>query len=426
MIILPAIDLRHGRCVMLHKGDPKTEVIVGEDPAQMARHWVEQGAEWLHVVNLDGALEIDRPQIDSVGRPSNILVKKLNSQIPEDGNQFTHYSSALDDLPINLRRLHEIRNAVTQPIQFGGGLRTLEDIELALLLGANRVVLGTVAVENPDLVAAAIRRWGADKIAVGLDAKECKVATHGWQRTSKISAVELGHHMHAIGVRRVLYTDIDRDGMLSGANVEATSRLGDTTDLRVIAGGGVANLEDIEQLKAHEHYNIEGVVVGTSIYNGDLDLAKAIEIGKRPLVRHSAGLIPFRMTESRPEFLLLFNLFLEQWQFPRGGLGRSENHTSCAAREFIEETGMQIKQMHHKCRTTLEYTTTIRGYNIERTIVYFLAEVYPSEIRFGNENHCEARWVPYQEAWELLTETSPEQLPALDGVMGYLAERGQI
>ncbi len=426
MIILPAIDLRRGRCVMLHKGDPNTEVVVGNDPAQMARHWAEQGAEWLHVVNLDGALEIERPQIESVGRPSNILVQQINSEISESGGAFAQYPSALEELPVNLRCLHEMRKAVTLPIQFGGGLRTLEDIELALSLGANRVVLGTVAVENPDLVASAIRRWGADKIVVGLDAKDCKVATHGWQRTSKVTSIELGHHMHAVGVRRVLYTDIERDGMLSGANVEATSRLGDTTGLHVIAGGGVASLEHIEQLKAYEHYNIEGVVVGTAIYNGDLDLAQAIAIGQRPLVHHSAGLIPFRQTERGPEFLLLFNLFFEQWQFPRGCMERSENHTSCAAREFIEETGMQIKQMHHDCHTTLEYVATIRGYSMERTIVYFLAEVFSSEVRLGNENHCEARWVPYQEAWELLTETSPEQLPALDNVMAYLSQNGHI
>lgn len=426
MIIFPAIDLRHGRCVMLYKGDPATEVVVGDDPAQMARHLAEQGAEWLHIVNLDGALEFERPRLESIGNPSNIRIQKLNRQMSVGEDQFTSYPPELETLPINLQRLHEIRKAVTLPIQFGGGLRTMEDIELALALGANRVVLGTVAVENPDLVAAAIRRWGAEQIVISLDAKDCKVATHGWQRTSKVTAIELGHHMHAIGVRRVLYTDIERDGMLNGANIESTSRLGDTTDLHVIAGGGIANLQHIEELKAFEHYNIEGVVVGTSIYNGDLDLSKAVDIGHRPLVRHSAGLVPYRKTVTGPEFLLLFNLFFDHWQFPRGGMERSENHTSCAAREFIEETGMQIKQMHHDCRTTLEYVTTIRGYSIERTIVYFLAEIHSSEIRLGNENHCEARWVPYQEAWELLTETSPEQLPALDNVMEYLTTNGLI
>lgn len=392
MIIYPAIDLRRGRCVRLRQGDPNAETVFGEDPAAMARHWVSQGAEWLHVVNLDGALGATQDQL----------------------------SGEEDNLPINLRRLVEIRRAVDIPIQFGGGMRTLEDIHLALELGATRVVLGTVAVEKPRLVSEAIERWGADRIVVGIDARDGKVATHGWQETSGIDMVDLGHQMHALGVRRVVYTDISRDAMLMGVNVDATARLGDITGLNVIASGGVAGIQDIEKLKAHEHYNIDGVIVGQALYTGNLDLRRAVELGHEPLRRRSAGIIPYRKTVHGPEFLLLFNLFFEQWQFPRGGVCPDETDVACAKREFMEETGLAILQMHEDCRVELNYTANIRDYEIERTVVYYLAEVAQGEISFGDEDHCEATWVAAQEAWELLTETGPEQLPALDAAVGYL------
>jgi len=408
MIIYPAIDLRHGRCVRLRQGDPNAETVFGDDPAAMARHWVSQGAEWLHVVNLDGALSATYDQIAKVSTAKN-------GEVAEKVG-----------LPINLQRLAEIRQAVDVPIQFGGGMRTLDDIQLALELGANRVVLGTVAVERPRLVSEAIERWGAERIVVGLDARDGKIATHGWQETSQIDMVELGHQMHALGVRRVLFTDINRDAMLMGVNVDATARLGDVTGLNVIASGGVAGLRDIELLKGHEHYNIDGVVVGQALYTGNLDLRRAIEVGHEPLRRRSAGIIPYRKTEHGPEFLLLFNLFFEQWQFPRGGLNEHETDNQCARREFIEETGLRIRQVHEDCRVELNYTATIRDYQIERTVVYYLAEVESGEICFGDEDHCEASWVGPQEGWELLTETGPEQLPALDAAVGYLQALGEL
>jgi 8-oxo-dGTP pyrophosphatase MutT (NUDIX family) len=138
------------------------------------------------------------------------------------------------------------------------------------------------------------------------------------------------------------------------------------------------------------------------------------------LRRRSAGIIPYRQTEYGPEFLLLFNLFFEQWQFPRGGVSAGETDLQCARREFVEETGLAIRQLHEDCRVELHYTANIRDYAIERTLVYYLAEVDAGEISFGDEDHCEARWVGPQEAWELLTETGPEQLPALDSAVGYL------
>jgi phosphoribosylformimino-5-aminoimidazole carboxamide ribotide isomerase len=226
--------------------------------------------------------------------------------------------------------------------------------------------------------------------------------------------------MHALGVRRVVYTDINRDAMLMGVNVDMTARLGDVTGLNVIASGGVSGIHDIELLKAHEHYNIDGVIVGQALYTGNLDLRQAIAVGHEPLRRRSAGIIPYRSTEHGPEFLLLFNIFFEQWQFPRGGVSTGESDLACAQREFVEETGLSIHHLHDECRVELHYTANIRNYEIERTVVYFLAEVASGEIALGDEDHCEAAWVGQQEAWELLTETSPEQLPALDSAVGYL------
>jgi phosphoribosylformimino-5-aminoimidazole carboxamide ribotide isomerase len=395
MIIYPAIDMRRGRCVRLRQGDPNAETVFGEDPAEMARHWVSQGAEWLHVVNLDGALGATFEQSATLQQSHEML-------------------------PINLQRLMEIRGAVDIPIQFGGGMRTLDDIRLALKLGATRVVLGTVAVEKPRLVSEAIEIWGAEKILVGIDARDGKVAIHGWQETSQVDMVELGHQMHALGVRRVVYTDINRDAMLQGVNVDATMRLGDVTGLKVIASGGVGGIKDIEVLKANEHYNIDGVIVGQALYTGNLDLRRAIEVGHQRLRRRSAGIIPYRQTEHGPEFLLLFNTYFEQWQFPRGGVQPEESDVACAHREFAEETGLVVRQFHNDCRVELNYTANIREHELERTVVYYLAEVDSGEISFGDEDHCEALWVGPQEAWELLTETGPEQLPALDAAVGYL------
>jgi phosphoribosylformimino-5-aminoimidazole carboxamide ribotide isomerase len=313
---------------------------------------------------------------------------------------------------------------VTAPIQFGGGLRTLDDIQLALELGAERVVLGTVAVDNPQLVADAILRFGAKRIVIGLDAKDGKVATHGWQSVSTHDVVELGHQMAAMGVQLVLYTDISRDGMLSGVNVEATSRLGDITGLQVIASGGVAGIEDIERLKRHEHYGIDGVIVGQALYTGRLDLAQAIATARQPIRRRSAGLIPVRTGRHGVEFLLLFNLFFEQWQFPRGGVRPAESDMACALREFSEETGLPVGKVHEACRTELNYSVQIRNLEMRRTIVYYLAEIKVGDLRLGHDNHSEARWVTAQEAWELLSETSPEQMPALDAALAYLTEQG--
>jgi phosphoribosylformimino-5-aminoimidazole carboxamide ribotide isomerase len=288
-------------------------------------------------------------------------------------------------------------------------------------LGADRVVLGAVALEEPELVEMALEQWGPQRIVVSITGRDGKVTTAmGRQTKNPISVVEFGHRMHAVGVEHVIYADLNSTGGLNGVDVPATARLADITGLQVIASGAVANLADVEQLKAHEHYNIEGVIVDQALYTGALNLTEAVAIGHRRLTRRSAGIVPYRQGANGLEFLLLFNLFFEQWQFPRGGVHAGEHDKDCALREFQEETGLSVEKFHEDCEVVLTYTASIRNYEIERTIVYYVAQVGSSEIRLGHENHCEARWQSVQETWELLTETSPEQLPALDAALAYL------
>lgn len=246
MLIFPAIDLRRGRCVRLRQGDPTAETLYNADPAAAARQWAAQGAPWLHVVNLDGAFG------DEAG-PAGAT------------------------LPINLQRLAEIRQAVDLPIQFGGGLRRLEEMAQALALGATRVVLGTVAVQQPQIVRAALARFGSERIVIGIDAREGRVATHGWAQTSSLEAVTLAIAMRAAGVQRMIYTDISRDGMLTGVNVAATAALARASGLAVIASGGVRDVADIALLAGQAQAGIEGVIIGQALYTGALSLAAALQ-----------------------------------------------------------------------------------------------------------------------------------------------------
>jgi phosphoribosylformimino-5-aminoimidazole carboxamide ribotide isomerase len=238
MILFPAIDLHRGRCVRLRQGRAAEETVYDEDPAAVARRWADQGAEWLHVVNLDGA--------------------------------FGQRSAA-----VNLRRLAEIRAAVPGlPIQFGGGLRSLADVETALRRGANRAILGTAAVHDPELVAKALARFGPGRIVVAIDARDGRVATHGWCQTADTTATELGRAMGQRGVHRAIYTDISRDGMLRGLNITATEALARESKLRVIASGGVASLDDVK--KARSGAGIEGIIIGQALYQGLVSLDEAI------------------------------------------------------------------------------------------------------------------------------------------------------
>ena len=257
LIIFPAIDLRQGQVVRLRQGDPAAQTMFGDDPAAVARRWADQGAEWLHVVNLDGAFS-------GQGRGSTVQVAQNDS-------------GSVDlslNLSLNLHRLAEIRAAVDLPIQFGGGMRTVDDVARALALGATRVVLGTVAVRQPEIVAEAVARFGAERIVVGIDARDGMVATHGWQETSALDALTVARRMADLGVLRIVFTDIARDGTLTGVNVAATAALARASGLKVIASGGVASLDDIRALAAHAADGIEGVIVGQALYTGAVDLRK--------------------------------------------------------------------------------------------------------------------------------------------------------
>lgn len=245
--VFPAIDLRHGRCVRLLRGDPQAETVYDEDPVAVARRWEREGATWLHVVNLDGALAY---------RPT----------------------AGLADLPVNWQRLAAICDAVSIPVQFGGGLRSLEDIALALRLGAARVVLGTVAVTRPQVVLEALERFGPERIVVALDAREGRVATHGWTQVADQTVEALGRAMREAGLVRAIYTDVQRDGTLSGVDAAAAAQLARRTGLRVIASGGVASLEDIRRLLAVASQGVEGVIVGQALYQGRFSLAEALAL----------------------------------------------------------------------------------------------------------------------------------------------------
>ena len=239
MIVFPAIDIRGGKCVRLFKGDFDRETVFSDHPWEMAKKWQSQGAEFLHLVDLDGA---------RAGEPQN------------------------------LSTVREILSAISIPAELGGGIRTMKDIEGVLSLGIRRVILGSVAVRDPELVRVACAEYGGERVVVGIDAREGIVAVDGWGVSGGVKAEELAKRMAEAGVRTIIYTDISRDGTLSGVNVEATASLARATGLRVVASGGVKSPEDIRRLKACEKDGIEGVILGKSIYAGALDLREAIEI----------------------------------------------------------------------------------------------------------------------------------------------------
>lgn len=236
--IYPAIDLRGGRVVRLQYGDPELQTVFSDDPLAIARKWTDAGSKWLHVVNLDGAFD-------------------------EAGTA-------------NWRILPGLARTGAK-VQFGGGIRTLKDVERALDTGINRVIFGTVAIENPHLVADAVRLFGSERVVAGIDARDGKVKTRGWQTATQISPAQLGRQMKSVGVQTIIYTDISRDGVLTGVNVSATAQLAKDTGMAVIASGGVATMEDVVQCSAAASNGVAGVVVGRALYDGRIDLQKAIE-----------------------------------------------------------------------------------------------------------------------------------------------------
>ncbi|MFL2915731.1 MAG: 1-(5-phosphoribosyl)-5-[(5-phosphoribosylamino)methylideneamino]imidazole-4-carboxamide isomerase [Nitrospinia bacterium] len=237
MRIIPAVDIKEGRCVRLVQGKADQETVYSNDPLSMANHWDEEGAQTIHVVDLDGAFQ---------GSPINSeIVKKII------------YSSSVD-------------------IQVGGGIRTLEAIEKYVKAGAYRVILGTIAQKEPEFVEEACRRF-PNKIIIGIDAQNGLVAVKGWVEVSEQKATDLAQKMKSFGIAGFIFTDISRDGMLQGPNLESIKEFAECAQLPVIASGGVSRLEDIKNLAKLESYGVEGVIIGKALYDKTISFKEARE-----------------------------------------------------------------------------------------------------------------------------------------------------
>jgi len=236
MIIYPAIDLKDGKCVRLHKGDMNASTVYSEDPAAQALEWARCGFSWLHVVDLNGAV---------------------------------------DGKPVNAGAVRAILSATDLPVQLGGGIRTLDQIQAWLHEGVSRVILGTAAVKNPELVKEAGRLF-PDQIVVSLDARGSRVAVEGWVEQSDMDVSDLAVQFEDAGITALIYTDIDRDGTGKGLNMEATIALARTTRLPVIASGGVASLADVRAVKRAENFGVSGMIIGTALYDGCINPEAAL------------------------------------------------------------------------------------------------------------------------------------------------------
>lgn len=240
--IYPAIDLNSGRVVRLAQGDLSRITVYSDDPAETARRWQSAGAKWLHVVNLDGAFGDSSPL-----NPSTSLRTSLQSLI--------------SILSVGLN------------VQFGGGLRDIESIRHVMQLGVRRAVIGTAAVEAPALVDQALAEFGPDRVAVGVDAKEGRVRVRGWERETAATATQLAKQLSGQGVRTLIFTDVSRDGIGAGVNVESSAALWRESGLEVIASGGVAGIEDVRRVR---EAGLAGVIIGRALYEGQIDLAEVI------------------------------------------------------------------------------------------------------------------------------------------------------
>jgi phosphoribosylformimino-5-aminoimidazole carboxamide ribotide isomerase len=239
VLIIPAIDLRKGRCVRLIRGDLRDETVYSEEPVSMAKLWQLKGAQFLHVVDLDGAI---------TGEPKNLV------------------------------HVFGIVKALKIPVQFGGGVRDFETLKSILDKGVKRVILGTSAAMDEKFLRRALDRYG-DRIVVGIDAKDGFIALKGWVETSKRKAVDFAREMQELGVRRIIYTDIKKDGMLSGPNLKASKEMACALKIPVIASGGVTSLRDVEKLRRLERHGLEAAIVGKALYSGAMDLKAAIKVG---------------------------------------------------------------------------------------------------------------------------------------------------
>ncbi|HEX3031939.1 MAG TPA: 1-(5-phosphoribosyl)-5-[(5-phosphoribosylamino)methylideneamino]imidazole-4-carboxamide isomerase [Bacillota bacterium] len=240
MRILPAIDLRAGKCVRLVEGKIENETIFSDDPVSVAKSWENLGAEIIHLVDLDGAF---------AGKPRNLDI------------------------------IEEIVKTVKIPVQLGGGIRNMETISHLLDLGVERVILGTIAINHPEIVKEACAKYG-ERIVVGIDAKDGKVAIEGWEATVEKTILELALEMEKIGIKRVLYTDVRRDGTLKGPNLEGLQNLAANSGVKVIASGGVSCLDDIRALRELEQYGVDEVIVGKALYTGAVSMDDLLAVAR--------------------------------------------------------------------------------------------------------------------------------------------------
>ncbi len=238
MIVIPAIDIKNGKCVRLLQGRMDAETVFSDDPAAMGSRWEEEGAELIHVVDLDGA-----------------VAKR----------------------PVNLETIRRIIDRVNVPVQVGGGIRDMDTVRMYMAHGVSRVVIGTEAIKNPDLVKEACREF-PDRIVVGIDAMAGKVAIEGWTEATEVTAVELARQFEGYGVAAINFTDIERDGMRTGPNLKETEKFAISTSIPVVASGGVSSIEDIKNLVPLESAGVVGVITGRALYDGSLELKAAIEI----------------------------------------------------------------------------------------------------------------------------------------------------
>ncbi|MFR5273939.1 1-(5-phosphoribosyl)-5-[(5-phosphoribosylamino)methylideneamino]imidazole-4-carboxamide isomerase [Intestinibacter bartlettii] len=236
MIIFPAIDIKDKKCVRLTQGDFDKVNVYGEDPSIMAKKWADYGAEFIHVVNLNGSR---------------------------------------DEIGINDETLAKVAKSVDVPIQVGGGIRDEKRVKELLDLGINRVIVGTMAIENKELLKELIEKYKAEKIVVSIDAKNGKVATHGWEKVSDIDSVDLCKELEQIGVKTIVYTDISKDGMLEGPNFDIYKELSQKTSLDIIASGGVTSIDDVKRLL---DMNMYGAIIGKALYDNRIDLKEVLDL----------------------------------------------------------------------------------------------------------------------------------------------------
>jgi phosphoribosylformimino-5-aminoimidazole carboxamide ribotide isomerase len=238
MIVIPAIDLKDGKCVRLLQGKKEEVTVYSDDPAEMAKQWVELGAKLLHVVDLDGAFTGEQKNFD---------------------------------------KIREIRKAIHIPVELGGGIRDLQRIDKLIDIGVDRTIIGTSAAKDPDMVKEACEKYPG-KVLVGIDAKDGKVAVKGWVEVTELEAIKFAKKMEKLGAAGIIYTDISRDGMLTGPNIDAMAKMVQAVDIPVIASGGVSKLDDIKSLMQIK--DLWGVITGKALYSGALDLKEAIEVSR--------------------------------------------------------------------------------------------------------------------------------------------------